>query len=339
MDACSSFTTDRDSLTQVEAEQLPAEVAGAEAATVLLNPDGSKPSPVKESLCPFDFRHKALSSAPELRKLRVQHKRFIDSLAARLSSHLRLEFGLRLSSLETLTFHEFTGALHNPTHLSLIRIEPLPGLSVFETSSRLGLTLVDRLAGGPGHTPNQARDLSEIELALLAHVVQLIMGEWCAQWTSRGDLRPVLLGHETHPGFLQISSPDTVMLVLAMEARIGDCVETIRIAAPDTLLKPLIEPIVSKLNDSAKQTLPHQGLPPIWRRDFGDVKLQGTAEWAGVQVTARELGQLKVGDVLTLRREYAEEVQLHLAGQAKFRGRLGVVGKKRAVELIEPLKK
>jgi flagellar motor switch protein FliM len=340
MDANATLTADRDLLTQEEVEHLLSEVTEQEATAVLLKPDGTKRSPFKESLRPFDFRQRVFSSAQELRKLRVQHERFIRSLSARLSIYLRLDFGLQLSNLETLTFEAFTNRLSNPTHLSLFRIEPLPGISVLEMSLRLGLTIVDRLVGGPGHSANLTRDLSEIETALLAHVVQLIMGEWCSQWTSRGDLRPVLLGHENNGRFLQNPSPATAMLVLSMEARVGHCVEAIQIAVPYSLVEPLIERIIPKLTGNGeKGARPQRAAPPQWRSDFDDVKVPLTAEWGDVEVTTRQLALLKEGDLLMLRPEFAEDVRVHLAGRLKFRGRLGVLGKKRAVEVSELLKK
>src|SRR5687768_4280388 len=81
-------------------------------------------------LRPYDFRRPALLSSNESRKLRAQYEEFLDRLSARLTNYLRLETEVKLHSIETFSFHEFTGALMAPTHLTLFKIEPLRGICV-----------------------------------------------------------------------------------------------------------------------------------------------------------------------------------------------------------------
>ena len=74
--------------------------------------------------------------------------------------------------------------------------------------------------GGPGQAADSAREMSEIENALLDQAVQLILGEWCSQWSKVKELKPVLLGCETNGKFIQTALTETMMLVIAMEARL-----------------------------------------------------------------------------------------------------------------------
>src|SRR5690242_5083094 len=53
---------------------------------------------------PLVFRRLSAFSATELRKLRERQEEFVRSLAARLSGHLRLEVGLKITDLESLPF-------------------------------------------------------------------------------------------------------------------------------------------------------------------------------------------------------------------------------------------
>ena len=87
---------------------------------------------------------------------------------------------------------------------------------------RLGLTVVDRLLGGSGQPPEEQRDLTEIEIALMDQVATLILTEWCNHWPEMRDLRPSLLGHENNSHFLQTSLPETAMLILTMNGGIGE---------------------------------------------------------------------------------------------------------------------
>jgi flagellar motor switch protein FliM len=62
-----------------------------------------------------------------------------------------------------------------------------------------------------------------------------------------------------------------------------------------------------------------------------------TAEWPALEMTARDLTNLKVGDVLPLDGEVVNQVRLRLAALPKFIGRLGTTGSKWAVEITETI--
>jgi flagellar motor switch protein FliM len=338
MEAPDLPNSDKEVLSQAEVERLLAQVAEQEGSAVVHQADGTKSSQSQESIQPYDFRYPVFLSPNELRKLRVQHEAIIHALAARFSIYLRLEFGLQMSQLETLPYRKFVDGLANPCHLTLFKVEPLRGICVLEVNPRLGLTIVDRLMGGPGHSVSVNRDLSEIEVALLDQAVQLIISEWCSHWAKIQEVRPVLLGHENSGRFLQTSQPDAVMLVLSMEARMGDCVEQIQIGFPYTTLEPLIRGLSMKLSANGED-LPGAATAtkPKWKRDFDDVKVPAAAVSCGLKMSARELANLKVGDVIPLPPDFSSRVQLCLAKAPKFVGRLGTCDERWALELTELL--
>ncbi len=342
MDSPEAIAAGQDVLSQSEVERLLSQVAEQESSAVVHQNDGARTSQPRDAIQPYDFRHPVFLSPNELRKLRVQHEEFIHSLAARLSIYLRLEFGLQMSQLQTLTYQKFTESLPNPCHLTLFKVEPLRGICVLDINPRLGLTIVDRLMGGPGHSVSVNRDLSEIEVALLDQAVQLIIGEWCNHWAKLRELHPVLLGHENSGRFLQTSVPDAVMLALTMEARIGDCVEQFQIGFPYTTLEPLIQQLSLTLNPQAEENVAAAAAKaaahPAWKHDLDNVSIPVTAEWPGMELTARALTQLKVGDVLPLPADFTSQIQLRLARMPKFLGRLGTSDQHWAIELTKVLK-
>src|SRR5207249_10683751 len=271
----------------------------------------------------FDFRQPSFLSASDLHKLRLRHEEFIRSLAARLSIYLRLEFGLQMSKLETLSFQKFIESLSNPTHLTLFKVEPLRGICLLDIPPRLGLTIVDRQLGGPGQCADPARELSEIEVGLLDQSAQLALSEWSNLWSGMLDLRPVILGHENNGRFLQTSPHDTVMLVVAMEARIGECVEQMQISFPYYTL----EPLMLKLNSTFENTENSAGPSPAsilkWNPALEDIKIAVTAEWPDLQMTASQFAQLRLGEVFPLAPQVTSQVQVRLAKVPKFIGNLG----------------
>ena len=303
----------------------------------MIRPDGARFKCPEDTIQPYDFRQPVFLAAGELRKLRMQQEEFCRSLAARLSIYLRLEFGLQMSRLQTLTYQKFLDSLQNPTHLTLFRADPLRGISILELPVQLGITIVDRLLGGPARATNLERDLSDIEAALLDQAVQIILTEWSNQWRSLIELRPAVAGHESSGRFLQTSTNDTVMLVLAMEARLGDCHDTIQMAFPCYML----EPIMRKLNEDVDGPNDMDGdikAPIRWNKRLDDIRIPVSASWHSIDVTARQLARLRIGEVIPLGEDFSDKIRINLANMPKFVGRLGTQDKKWAVELTEVIK-
>lgn len=308
-----------------------------EPTTLVVGPQGRKTHHAPESIRPYNFRQPAFLAPTELRKLRMQHEEFIRSLASRLSMYLRLEVSVRLSKLQTVCYQNFTEGLSTPAHLILFKAEPLKGICLLDIPPRLGLTIVDRLLGGAAKTLEANRDLTEIETALLDQAVQIILNEWCNHWQSFQDLRPALLGHENNGRFLQTAPRDTVMVCLTMEVTVGDSVEQMQLAFPHYTLEPIVK-YLTALGVAEKETSANPATPQArWNSELDDVPVRVTAEWNGLQLTARELIALQTGDVLMLDPHMTEQVQVHIASAAKYNARLGTRGANWAVELTQTL--
>lgn len=327
----SDSAADSEVLTEGEVQKLLAQVQPGEIPLASVSA-ATKPPPQREEIQTCDFRQAALLNAGEMRKLRLRHEDFIRSLAARLSMHLRLEVTIQMARLQTILYDKLTAALPTPTHLTLFKAEPLRGICLLEVPPRLGLTVVDRLLGGPAQSVDVSRDLSEIEVALLDQVCGFILGEWCGLWTKMQELRPVIIGHENNSRFLQCAAHDTAMLCVAMEVRLGDCAEQIQLALPYSTIEHLIKQL-GDLEETDKTRVPPAAATPRWNRILDDIPVRVSAEWHGLELTARELSQLKAGDVVLLDPACADMVAVKLEGIPKYHGRLGTRFDKWAVEI------
>ena len=341
MDSVDITAAGQETLSQSAIERLLEQVAEQEGITTVHRNGGARTNHPTDSIQPFDFRHPVFLSPHELRQLRMQHEEFIHSVAGRLSVYLRLEFGLQMAQFQTLTYQKFTESLPNPCHLTLFKVEPLRGICVLNIDPGMGLSIVDRLMGGSGQSVTVNRELSEIEVALLDQVVQAIIDEWCNQWSKLRQLHSVLLGHENSGRFLQTSAPDAIMIALTMEAHIGNCVGQFQIGFPYTTLEPLIQQLSLKRNPQADENaaaVAKAAAQPKWNHDLADVPVPVTAQWPGMELAARSLARLKVGDVLPLPGDFASQIQLRLAQMPKFQGRLGTRDERWAVEVTKVLR-
>ncbi|MBI5688833.1 MAG: FliM/FliN family flagellar motor switch protein [Verrucomicrobia bacterium] len=323
-----------DTLDQSEIDRLIAQSLEPQEAKKTVLGGGSKhatPPKVEQ----YDFRNPVFLSEGELRRLRLLHEDFIRYLSARLSLFLRMEFGLKMSGLTTVTYSKFCESLPSPTHLSLFKVEPLVGVGILDINPRLALTVADRLLGGRGHSVKAERYLTEIEIALIEDVILAFLEEWCAQWKSDQEMHPSVIGHENNGRFLQTSPKDAIVLALTLEASFGDCSEQIQIGVPYYTIEPMVKKMQAKRQkDSAVAPSVRRS---EWHAAYDRITLPVRAEWQAVELPVREIASLRVGDVIELPASICQETRVLLSGTAKFIGTVGLDTDRVAIQITRKL--
>jgi flagellar motor switch protein FliM len=328
-----------DTVSQSEIENLLAQVGNEEAATAAPPALAVAKTEKSESVHRHEFPLLSLFSASELRKLRLRHDDFILALAARLSIRFGMEVGIQMSKLETASFKSFSDSLANPTHLTILKLDPLVGHCVLDLPLRLGLCLVERELGGAGLWRDEPRELTKMEANLLSKVIDNILSEWCIVWRDLLDLRPSQVGLESNSRFLDTCAPETVLLVLGIELRFGQIVETMQFGLP----YPMLEPLLAKLNASTERakkiSVTKPATPLNWNPMLDEMEMKLTAELPPATLAASQLGELKPGDLIPLTGEMVNQVKLLFEGTPKFLGSLGSQDNSWAVKIDGVLKK
>jgi flagellar motor switch protein FliM len=246
-----------------------------------------------------------------------------------------MEFGLKMAKLTTVTYLKFTDALPNPTHISLFKVEPLVGVGILDINPRLALTIADRLLGGRGHSVKAERYLTEIEIALIEDVILILLEEWCAQWKTEQELRPLIIGHENNGRFLQTSPRDAIMLAMTLECNFGDCSEQIQIGVPYYTIEPIVKKMQARRQ---KDTAVTQVVKRAeWQPAYDRISVPVRAEWQAFEVSLREVTSLRVGDVLEMQPSMCAETRVLLNGTPKFIGTVGLDADRVAVQLTQKL--
>ena len=284
------------------------------------------------------FRQAGFLAEAALRKIRERHEGFARALVARLSTYLRMDFGLELAGFRALSFQGFIERMVTPTHLTLFKAEPLRGIGVVEIPPKLGLAIVERLLGGSGSAENHAeRALTEIETALLDQAVDVLVGEWCHQWHDLQQIKHTLLGHEIDGRFLNTATRTTTMLEILLEVTFGECKQQCRIGLPYNSLEPLIRRFDSENSSPAAQHTPATVSSMEWSPIFDEVPVAVAASIEGMQSTARQLANLKVGDTVPLDPHRLNQIQISLVNAPKFIGSLGKIDGRWAVKITQQL--
>jgi len=125
------------------------------------------------------------------------------------------------------------------------------------------------------------------------------------------------------------------MLILTMNAGIGEQLEPVQLAFPYATVEPLMRQLSPALPEA--DPAPARAGKLAWNPEFDEVKVTASAQWEGLKISAAEITRIKLGDVLTLGPDCATQVQLRLSHIPKFIGKPGMCGGKWAVQLTEIL--
>ena len=283
------------------------------------------------------YQKSASVRSRELNRFKSHSESIVRGVGTRLSLFLQIEFTLELLSLDTMTLPKFADSSPPPRHMILFKLDPLLGIGFLDVHPRLALSIADRMLGGNGLSVDPNRALGEIDIAVVNQMAQVTIKEWCKIWQGSDELRPILIGHESNPRFLQIADANEKFYMFKMEAGMGDCVEHMLMAMPVKMLDPLVRKLARQTDSLKTKKVKKETIPPKWNSSFGGIRIPLTAEWRELEIKTRDLLNFQVGTVIPFDSDQFDHVVVCLAGKPKYLGKLGRSGSKCAVEITELL--
>lgn len=296
-----------------------------------------RPAPAATDVRPLPLGQARTLSEAELSHFRTHNESIIRGIGARLSLFLRSDFGFELDQLDALDLHRYQQSFQAPRNLVLFKAPPLAGMGVIDIPKPLALAIVDRMLGGRGLGINPDRDLKEVELALLNQAILLMVREYFQGHLPEGfEFHPQAVGREVNPRFLGIAAPETLFYSLRIEASLGDCAGQVHLLVPVDMLAPYTQKLLVAVDRETVQEACHPSTPR-WNPAYGDIRLRVDACWNDIEVTPRRLIGLQVGDILPLDPRRLDDVEVRVQGLARFRGKLGSLDRKAAIEVTQKI--
>lgn len=134
---------------------------------------------------PYSFSSAGQISNEQLRAISMLNDLFARNLTHNLAAWLRTRFQVNLVSAEQIAFNDFLLRIPEISYVASVRLEPLGAVSVLQLDLALAPPIIDLLLGGDGKDGN-LRELTDIEEAILASVVEIICRELTAAWQPVG---------------------------------------------------------------------------------------------------------------------------------------------------------
>ena len=189
----------------------------------------------------YNFKRPEKFSKEQIRALAIIHETFSNLTSDRLSAQLRSAFHVHVASVDQLTYEEFIRSLPIPTTLALMDMEPLNGSAVLEIDPAISFAVIDRICGGIGGASEADHELSDIETSVMETVIAPMLRNLGEVWERVLDLRPCLRQINTNPQFVQAASPVDMVVLVTLEANMGDAAGMINICIPYKTIEPVID--------------------------------------------------------------------------------------------------
>jgi flagellar motor switch protein FliM len=243
----------------------------------------------------FDFSRAGQISNDQMRAISSVNDLFARNLMHTLGAWLRTPFKMKLVAGEQLPFSEFLERLSAPTYICSIRLEPLGAVGLLELELALASPIVDVLLGGAGRAW-PARELTDIEDAILTSVVQMAVQELNMAWQSVG-LEFVFEKRESEAAVGRMLTAGEKTLCVSFEARMPEAQGAMNICLPAVVLNAILRRLISEGDRPKRRSKEAQ---MRMRELMGETMLGTALQFPTVRLPASELATLTPGTVLRL---------------------------------------
>jgi len=285
----------------------------------------------------YDFYRPSKFSKEQIRTIYMLHETYGRLWSSTLSGVLRNYVSISVSSVDQVTYQEFMQSIPNPTITATFTLAPLEGKAMIEFSPTIGFPIIDRLLGGAGQSNLQARELTEIEAHVLSNLIDEGMVFLKEAWASMIDLNPELGDIESNPLFVQIVPPSDMILLITLEARIGNFSGIMNIVYPYILLEPILSLLSAQTLYAVGQRGATEESRERTKRVLNKVDLHVSVELGTTHCTLREILALEENDIVILNRRTADDLDVRVGNIPKFKCTPGLHGNQRAAQITEVL--
>ena len=284
---------------------------------------------VPDETVAFNFSRAGLVGNDQLRSLRTMDEQFARNLTHTLGAWLRTNITITPQPTQQTTFGQFMEQTATGCYLLPLRMEPLRVRAALSLDLKLSSPVIDLLLGGSGRTGAIARDLTEIEEAVISSVLDMVLREWNTAWNVMGvDFASEQRERESH-GQRLMSLQERVLLMrfhVTLADVVGDLLFCLPSAAVTSTMKA-----ASHRHDRQRHRTPEERMR--MERRLGNASVRAQLHLPTMRIYAPDLRALKPGSLLPLPLQNAAAAELRIGGVAVYRARPVRYGEHRGAQI------
>lgn len=271
----------------------------------------------------YDFRQQNTLSREHVRTMQIVQETFARNFSTMLASQLRSVTQVTIQSIEQHSYDEYVRDLANPNLLTLLSLSPLSGAAVFQLPLEIAFCAAELMMGGAGRGDHPSRPLTELELQLIRGIIERALPELRYAFEPVVATEPKIMSQESNPQYAQVAAPTDMVIVVTYEIRIESVAGYATLCIPFSSLQPHLEAL------SATSLYGSQNMANIaesrlrLNEHVNETPVIVSAQFRQLEMTAHDIVQLRVGDVVPLSHPLEEPLMLMVGDTATHRARIG----------------
>ncbi|GIN57821.1 flagellar motor switch protein FliM [Lederbergia ruris] len=300
--------------------------------------DDFKKEEEKHRVKNYDFKRALRFSKDQVRSVTRIYENFARLLTTYFSAQLRTYVDISVASADQIPYEEYIRSVPNMTVMNVIEIPPLDGRMIMEIHPVIAYSMIDRVLGGKGNGFNKIDNLTEIEMKLMTNLFERSLDQLQEAWSGMVEIEPLLSDVEVNPQFLQVVSPNETVVVISMNANVGETSGMINICIPHVMLEPIIPKLSAHywMASEKKVTKPEEAL--LLEQKVKDSIISVAAELGSATITIEDFLSIDRGDVIELNNRIDAPLLIKTGGKPKFIGQPGKRNKKIAIQILDTIK-
>lgn len=285
----------------------------------------------------YDFKKANKFQKEQMRTLNIVFQTFGQLLANKLTGIMRTNCECEVLSVEEQIFSEFNNSLPMPVVLAVMRLQPMRGSVLMEISPEAGYTMINRLLGGSSDTES-SKQFTEIELALIQHMVRQFLPIFETAWEKVVRLDSLLERMETSAQFAQVAGLNETVAIITLNLTIGGSSGLISICIPHASIEPIASQLNTLLLFSNTQEREITMKTEQITEQLVHAKVSLTAFFEETPATVSDILNLQVGDVIRLNQKTQQPLMVKVQHIPKFYGQIGTMGTNYAIRVVDIIK-
>lgn len=271
----------------------------------------------------YDFRQQNTLSREHVRTMQIVQETFARNFSTMLASQLRSVTQVTIQSIEQHSYDEYVRDLANPNLLTLLSLSPLSGAAIFQLPLEVAFCAAELLMGGAGRGDHPSRPLTELELQLVRGIIERALPELRYAFEPVVVTEPKIMSQESNPQYAQVAAPTDMVIVVTYEIRIENVSGYATLCIPFSSLQPHLEAL------SATSLYGTQNMANVAEsrlrlsEHVNETPVTVSAQFRKLEMTAHDIVQLRVGDVVPLSHPLEEPLMLMVGDTATHHARIG----------------
>jgi flagellar motor switch protein FliM len=282
----------------------------------------------------YDFRRPLTLAREQSRRLEMAFERFARMWGTQLSSRLRVPYTVVSDQLVLRTYDEYVSTLPSPTLMVLCQVEQTRQVAAVQIPVATAMVWVDYLFGGTGIGDDRERELTDIEFTVVRDLLQRALDDLGYTFASVVPLTVDVRSVQYNPQFVQAVGASEPVVVASFKFTVGERHDVATLMLPADLM--LTEPASGEpdADRAAEQARVRAQARARLETSVQSVPVEVAVRFAPSVVHPRDIGDLKVGDVLPLGHPASQPLDVVVDGVVLARAAAGSHGSRLACQVV-----